>query len=264
VDVSFQKGQDFATWLRNVGAASMSGGHTELTIQEARRSISDVTTAQGWIHLPASDHIQHITFNTPVGQPAAQQCGRVVFSDFHVTTGTHLGKTFPSHCGGSMALTPQEKVLAFMLFDLASCIQDDVPPPPTCTPRTCADGGRACGLYADGCGGVLECGTCPAGLTCGGAGVPGQCGESLCSPRSCAGLGVECGPVGDGCGGSIDCGVCPEGMLCGAGGPGVCGAPVCTPKDCAALGATCGILGDGCGGVVDCGCCPGDCEDDPQ
>lgn len=263
VDESFQKGQDFAAWLRNVGAGSLSGGHTQLTIQEARLSVNAVQTAQRWIYLPQSDHVQHMTFNTPVEAPPAQQCGRVVFSDFHVTTGTHSGRTFPSHCGSSN-LTAQEKVLAFMLFDLASCIQDDVPPPPTCTPRTCADGGRECGLYGDGCGGLLECGTCPQGQTCGGGGVQGQCGETLCEPQTCADLGVECGPVGDGCGGVIECGTCPDGMLCGVGAPGICGEPVCTPKSCEDLGVSCGILGDGCGGVVDCGCCPGDCEDDPQ
>lgn len=54
----------------------------------------------------------HYTFNTDWRKPAAQQCGRVVFSDFHVTTTGHTdGVTFPSECSSS-DLTSQEKVLA--------------------------------------------------------------------------------------------------------------------------------------------------------
>ena len=45
----------------------------------------------------------HYTFNTPVGAQPANQCGRVVFSDFHVeNSSTAAGNnTFPTECGGT-------------------------------------------------------------------------------------------------------------------------------------------------------------------
>ena len=51
-----------------------------------------------------------------------------MFSDIHVSTGdnSNNGLGFPSDgCTTSVtSLTPQEKVLAFMIFDIASCIPD--------------------------------------------------------------------------------------------------------------------------------------------
>src|SRR6266545_4100040 len=41
------------------------------------------------------------------------------------------------------------------------------PPPPPCQPKTCTSAGASCGSMPDGCGGTLQCGTCPPGQTCG-------------------------------------------------------------------------------------------------
>src|SRR6185295_19032940 len=78
--------------------------------------------------------VQHYTFDTPVGKPPAAQCGRVLFSDFHVTDAKNQsGLRFPKECN-DLPLTPQEKVLEFMLLDLASCPPEKLPPPPDAPP----------------------------------------------------------------------------------------------------------------------------------
>src|SRR5262249_10931864 len=115
---------------------------------------------------------QHVTFNTPLGAPAANQCGRVVFSDFHVEDSSNSQYAFPTECSNG-AMTPQEKLLEFMLFDLASCVQPDKP---VCTPTTGSAQGLNCGPAGDGCGGTIDCGSCTAPTTCGGGGVSGVCG----------------------------------------------------------------------------------------
>jgi hypothetical protein len=76
-----------------------------------------------------------------------------------------------------------------------------------CTPLTCALQGASCGTISDGCGGTLGCGACPSHLTCGGGGVPNQCGTA-CMPLTACPAGDNCGTVDDGCGGTIDCGAC--------------------------------------------------------
>src|SRR5262249_13317778 len=154
-----------------------------------------------------------------------QQCGRVLFDDFHVEDAQTSGLTFPAECSTG-PMTPQEKVLEFMIFDLGSCVTPDMPPP-ACTPRTCAQQNIECGPAGDGWRGTLQCGSCPAGQTCGGGGTPSACGGMPCAARSCAAQGIMCGPAGDGCGGQLDCGHCPAGQTCGGGGPGVCGTSAC-------------------------------------
>lgn len=78
-----------------------------------------------------------------------------------------------------------------------------------CTARSCAQSGAACGKAPDGCGGVLDCGDCPAGAVCGGGGV-NTCGSSGCVPKACGQAGALCGVVSDGCGDVVDCGECPS------------------------------------------------------
>jgi hypothetical protein len=128
IDTSFPKGMAFAQWLANVNALSGPG---QIAIHQPRFDATGVVApSQRWIYSTGPDTLQHYTFNTPVGVPDDMQCGRVVFSDFHVTGsgGTSGGQTFPAECD-SGPLSPQEKVIEFMLFDLASCIQKDTTPP---------------------------------------------------------------------------------------------------------------------------------------
>ncbi len=89
----------------------------------------------------------------------------------------------------------------------ANCSEEGV----TCTPTTCAKAKAQCGKLADGCGQVLDCGTCAAPLVCGGSGIANQCG---CKPLTCKAAGANCGVLNDGCGTSLYCGDCPSGLTC--------------------------------------------------
>jgi hypothetical protein len=200
----------------------------------------------------ATDAPMHYTFNTDTAKLPAEQCGRVLYSDFHVSVGGNTyGKSFPAECNDK-ALTSQEKVLAYMLFDLASCVS--ATPPPACVPKSCQTQSLGCGLAGDGCGNAIDCGPCALGTTCGGGGVPSQCGAPTCKPRTCD-VGA-CGKMGDGCGGTIDCGTCGNGTVCGGGGANVCGAGACVPSACPqpAPGSVCGPVANGCGAVNNCPC----------
>jgi hypothetical protein len=132
-----------------------------------------------------------------------------------------------------------------------------------CTPATCASLGKNCGPVSNGCGAVLDCGTCTAPQTCGGAGVHSVCGTPVadggaCTPVTCAQVGANCGPLADGCGTLLNCGICTAPQTCGgAGTPSVCGLlpTTCIPATCAGLGKNCGPVSDGCGGLLNCGTC---------
>jgi hypothetical protein len=262
----------FYQWLNLVGALSNGNptgappANPKVQISNPRHDANGVASGSiDWIDGADPDHpdagayaslVEHFTFNTPVGQ--STQCGHAIFSDFHVDNTSSNGKTFPSECPAT-ALTAQERVLEYMLFDLASCV---TPPTSVCTPLTCTAQGLQCGVTGDGCGNPLDCGSCAAPLTCGGGGQRGVCGEpdgGVCSPLSCADQQIGCGPAGDGCGGTLECGTCTGGQTCGgAGVPGQCGEPdggSCAPITCASQGVFCGPAGDGCGGTLECGTC---------
>jgi hypothetical protein len=270
LDTTFGKGQAFAQWLNIVGGLQAPLPATpppwvpapQITIQEARHDADYPVSAaaQRWLYTTAAStgalkpSLQHYTFNTDVNKAAAQQCGRVLFSDFHVSTGSNTtDKVFPAECNNT-ALTTQEKVLAFMLFDLASCVNTVPPAPPSCTPKTCAQQGIDCGQAGDGCGNVITCPPCAAGTTCGGAGTPNKCGAPPCAKKTCA--AGQCGTIADGCGGSVVCAPCAAGTCGGGGTPNMCGVGVCTPSMCPApaAGSSCGPVADGCGGLNSCAC----------
>jgi hypothetical protein len=264
--MSFPKGDLMAHWLLNVGASTALG---DLNIYDTKNSVQsfDSTRVLEWIYatnvlrctdgtcgtrIPVAHASQYITFNTPVGQAADNQCGRFIFSDIHVSSGDR-GTTFPKECA-STGMSPQELALEFMFFDLASAVCDEQQPPPSCTPLTCLDQGIECGPAPDGCGGVItNCGTCPSGKVCS---TGGKCATSSCTPTTCQALGHNCGSWADGCGNILACGTCPSGQSCGgAGTPGQCGAGSCTPATCVTLGHNCGSWADGCGNTLGCGTC---------
>jgi len=147
----FPKGQDFAHWLVNVNASTTIGS---LNIYSSRTSVQSISPnrAQSWIYRDSTQMYPdffYFTIGTPVAiqdtDPPPPACGRMVFTDLHVSktdggcdpTSSSCGESddisdqdtpFPNGCT-SKGLLPQEKALEFMIFDLTSCVQKETAPP---------------------------------------------------------------------------------------------------------------------------------------
>ena len=139
LDTGFPKGDALADWLVNFGASPTRG---QITIRQARSTVESInsTIAQRFVYyddpLRMMRTAQYFSFFAPLGKPPAQQCGRMVFTDIHVsgndagspTPGLDLSGAaypFPDGCL-SQALSPQEKALIFLLFDLTNCVQPEI------------------------------------------------------------------------------------------------------------------------------------------
>jgi hypothetical protein len=150
IDQTFPKGAAFATWLQDNGVTTTLG---QITLADTRNDMDGLTpagcteaagtcTSAQWIYDPANNDPRYISWNTPVANPVAMQCGKAVFSDVHLS-GTSNNATFPAECSNPMIDTPpghavNEKALLFLFFDLSSCVQKTnskpPPPPPTQPP----------------------------------------------------------------------------------------------------------------------------------
>jgi len=126
-EVNNPKGMSFATWMLNVGG-SMVRGEVPIQNDSGKNTCQSVdnTKAERWVYWVdgGNQFPQNFQFTTPNELPLDQRCGKVVFSDMHVagdSSSSPGAPGFPSDCS-TAELTPQEKALAFMLFDLASCI----------------------------------------------------------------------------------------------------------------------------------------------
>lgn len=201
-----------------------------------------------------------------MSHPTAKQTGLGVFCLLVVVSATACTK------GGEIgpsAVTPTGKDAGGAAPDLSSSIADavvltlssDAIVAPTCSPKitscTPPEGGQYCGDIGDGCGSSIACADCPAGMTCGGGGVPGLCGGGAGCPKyTCTPPGGQyCDSISDGCGGSIACPACGAGFTCQSR---MCiGDSTCVRKTCDAGGGYkyCGSIGSGCGEAIDCGTC---------
>jgi hypothetical protein len=138
----FPEGAALAQWLNLVGALTAN----QLPIWFARNNVQTLSAPPSteWIHLGANAPAaaltpQYFSVDTPMNAGSGELCGRVVYSDLHVSGGPGTnapgvpadypmqpmrqmrGGIVPSECADH-PLTPQEAALEFMLFDLSSCL----------------------------------------------------------------------------------------------------------------------------------------------
>jgi len=127
IDTTSTQGAAMAEWLLNVGASTTLG---KLPITAAQHTVQSVNRATRLIYLDNNANgvpsVQYLTFNTPLLAAEADQCGKMVLSDIHVSSMDDPGADYPSGCN-TTTLLPQEKALIFMLFDISSCVGPPVP-----------------------------------------------------------------------------------------------------------------------------------------
>lgn len=85
-------------------------------------------SSSGW----GGPQVSALQFDTPWGVPAANQCGRVVIAQSHVsesTSTTNQQLAFPGACN-TAAMSGEEKAFEFLLFSTTQCVGLVTPPPP--------------------------------------------------------------------------------------------------------------------------------------
>jgi hypothetical protein len=118
----YPTGVELAQWLKDVGASTTLG---QLPLGTLRKDQDGVTTgSQAWLQITDDRYttptVMQFSFNTPVNQPEAKTCGRVMFSEYHTEDQTLTAQTlFPAECSKG-PMTAQEKLLEFSLFNLTA------------------------------------------------------------------------------------------------------------------------------------------------
>ena len=133
-EVHNPKGTTFADWMLQPTVMG-STVRDEINIADGTGrttcSAIDMTRAEQWTYIKGMNgQPQNFQFSTPNENPVDSRCGKVVFSDMHVSGGPIMNQSYPNSCaqGGAItALTPQEKALIFMIFDLSSCVGQPIP-----------------------------------------------------------------------------------------------------------------------------------------
>jgi hypothetical protein len=156
---TFTKGETLESWLGEIPVSALGQGGVpgnELSIYQPRYNVvvgASNPHSQPWLTSTngMSGQTMYFSFDTPLaglaGMPGTY-CGRAVFADMHVGGDTavdtdtvngigggggggggHGGSPPPTGCDMT-ELSPQEKALEFMLFDLSSCVTTDSKPIP--------------------------------------------------------------------------------------------------------------------------------------
>jgi hypothetical protein len=135
-DTAFPKGAAFQRWmgtsgpvsLSNVsgslGAAATSAASWLMSEGAQDAAVGDASLVDGSSSDAAADGalaVKALSFGAGIAD-GGTPCGKAVFSDIH--PGTAPEGDLPDSCQ-MRALSPEERALEFLFFDLSACVQDD-------------------------------------------------------------------------------------------------------------------------------------------
>lgn len=134
INESFPKGKALAEWMAHLASISpwkeqMTQPHQKgklpVVVPYDNMHVFDPKYATSWAS--SWNHPRFLTMNMPSTKPPAEQCGKAVHFDAHISVGDIVDASFPAKCKADVKET--ELATIFFLFDLSSCIQKDTDNP---------------------------------------------------------------------------------------------------------------------------------------
>jgi hypothetical protein len=124
VNAGFSGGAELSAWLQLVGASTTPG---QIAISTLKHDMNGgIAPSETWLTLndaAANNPVMQLVWDTPVATTAnttGTQCGRVLYNEYHVeAVNSDTGQKFPNECATG-AMTPQEKLLEYSLFELTN------------------------------------------------------------------------------------------------------------------------------------------------
>jgi hypothetical protein len=120
VNTSFTAGNTLAQWLQLVGASTTQGQMPISTLKHDMNGV--IAPTQSWLTLNTTGNpVMQMVFDTPIAPTGTtvNQCGRVLYNEYHVEAGSSSpSQSFPAECNAKTTMSPQEKLLEYMLFEL--------------------------------------------------------------------------------------------------------------------------------------------------
>jgi hypothetical protein len=141
---AFPQGQELAQWLTKVGVL-LPNGEVDIPVAVARANarVGGTNVAIPWMQTDPSVNppsTQLFTFDMPFSPAfddagAPEYCGRVAYTDMHVTGSVSdysTSQAVPAGCNHAAGLSPDEDIIEYMIFGLSGCIpHPDYAPPPS-------------------------------------------------------------------------------------------------------------------------------------
>jgi hypothetical protein len=122
IDPSYPPAQVLAQWLQYTAPSGVAG---QVSVSHLYADFDGaVAPSRVWMSLRDPLHPNPVpmqySFETPVGAPPAEQCGRVLFTEYHTMESLPDGTLFPIACN-AQPIRPDERLTAFMVFDQGTC-----------------------------------------------------------------------------------------------------------------------------------------------
>jgi hypothetical protein len=128
----FPEGAALGTWLGNVNALIF--GDLDIPVGRYNAIIDSTSIGTPWVQTASGTSpmsTQYLSWDMPFNPPVSdagvpEYCGRVVYSDLHVSGAQPfdyaISDIVPLGCASTNTLSADEDAIEFILFDLSSCV----------------------------------------------------------------------------------------------------------------------------------------------